>query len=152
MQASLKDFGAGGLFLAIGLFFALDAWFNLSIGSAYSMGPGFFPFGLGALLCCFGIGILIKGLRTHAEDIGPVPWRGAIFLFGAVLFFALAVGTLGALPALAGCSFLAAMAPGDATWKSAVVITVALTAFCVFVFIYALGLPYPLIGPWLSGR
>jgi hypothetical protein len=33
----------------------------------------------------------------------------------------------------------------------AALLSVALTAFCVFVFIYALGLPYPLVGSWLRG-
>lgn len=152
MQANQKDLGAGLLFTSIGLFFTLGAVFGLPIGTASSMGAGYFPLWLGILLTCFGLGIFIKGFRTAPEGVGTVPWRGAGLLLGAVLFFALAVDRLGFLPAMAGCCFLAAISPNDATWKSAVAITVALTAFCVFVFIYALGLPYPMIGPWLGGR
>lgn len=152
MTGNLKDLGAGLLFAGIGLFFALGAWFDLSIGTATSMGPGYFPFGLGALLTCFGIGILAKGFRASPESISAVPWRGAALLLGAVLFFTLGIDRLGSLPALAGCSFLAALSPDDSTWKSAAVITAALTAFCVIVFIYALGLPYPLFGSWFTGR
>jgi hypothetical protein len=152
MHINIKDLGAGALFLAIGLFFTLNSWFNLPIGNGYPMGPGFFPIGLGIVLSCFGIGLLAKGARGEPSDLGVIPKRGLPLICLSVLAFAVMVEGMGALPAFFVSTFLAAMAPSDATWKSAVVITVALTAFCVVVFIYALRLPYPLIGPWLISR
>ena len=152
MQVNQKNIGAGAMFVAIGLFFALSSWFRLTIGSAYPMGPGFFPIVLGSILCCFGLGILLSGFRRDAEAIGAVPWRGLITVFAAILFFSITVSELGLLPALAGCTFLAAIAPKDASWKSASILTIGLTIFCLAVFVYALRLPYPVLGPWLGGR
>lgn len=152
MQINVKDLGAGTLFLAIGLFFTLNAWFKLPIGTGYPVGPGFFPIALGILLCGFGIGMILKARHAGATGLGAISVRGLPLIVLAVLFFALTIERLGALPALLVSTFLAAMAPSDADWKSATVIALALTAFCVVIFIYALGLPYPVISPWLMGR
>jgi hypothetical protein len=140
------------MYLAIGLFFALTSWLHLSIGGAYPMGPGFFPFCLSSILCIFGVGILVSAFGKEPSAIGAIPWRGLVMVFASILFFALTVTGLGMLPALAGCTFLAAIAPNDADWKSATILTVALTVFCLVIFIYALRLPYPVIGPWLMSR
>ncbi len=152
MHVNQKDVGAGALFLGFGLFFALSSFFGLTLGNPHQMGPGFFPFLLGAVLCCFGLGILLNALRIASQSIGAIPWRGLILVFASVLFFTLTVTGLGILPALAGCTFLAGMAPRDANWKSVAVLTIALTAFCMAIFIYGLRLPYPVFGPWLVGR
>ena len=53
---NLKDCAAGMLFVAIGLLFAVNAWLGLSIGSAFAMGPGYFPILLGVILIGFGAG------------------------------------------------------------------------------------------------
>lgn len=151
MHGNLKDIGSGSLFMALGAFFAIDSWVNLTIGTAGAMGAGFFPFVLGLLLLGLGTGILAKGLRSAPELLGVIPWRGGVLVLGSILFFALANVPLGSVPALAGSSLLAAFAPSNSTWRSVLVITVLLTAFCVLVFITALGLPYPLFGRWLTG-
>ncbi|WP_225028211.1 tripartite tricarboxylate transporter TctB family protein [Xinfangfangia pollutisoli] len=156
MQTNSRDLCAGLLFLCIGGFFVLGAWLGLRIGTTQATGPGFFPAYLGLGLCLLG-GVIIWGaLRgtalTLREGIGRVPWRGGGLVLAAILFFALAIQPLGALPAILGSTILAAVAPADATWRSALLTAAILTAFCVAVFFYALGLPYPLLGPWLSGR
>jgi len=48
-----KDFGAGIMYMVFGLFFALNA-LNYKMGTAAKMGPGYFPFWLGALLTALG--------------------------------------------------------------------------------------------------
>jgi len=48
-----KDFGAGIMYMVFGLFFALNA-LNYKMGTAAKMGPGYFPFWLGALLLPWG--------------------------------------------------------------------------------------------------
>jgi len=151
MQMNTKDLGAGGLFLAIGLFFTLNAWFGLPIGNGYPIGPGFFPAALGIILCCFGIGIAVSGLRKPRSASSDVPWRGLVLVFGSVLFFAVTIDALGILPALGGSTLLAALAPNDARWKEALLTTLGLTVFCVAVFIYGLRLPYPIVAPWILG-
>ena len=61
MQRNLKDLAAGALFVAIGGFFTLNAWFNLTIGNALAMGPGYFPILLGLVLIGLGAAIALPG-------------------------------------------------------------------------------------------
>lgn len=147
----LKDLAAGALFIAIGLFFALDSLLNLRIGQAFSMGPGFFPLVLGGVLV--GLGLLIAGLGIGraTEPFGPVPWRGLALVIGAVIFFGATIRGLGMVLSLGGATLMASLASGKMSWRGAVLLTIVLTAFCVLAFIYALRLPYPLFGRWITG-
>lgn len=149
MTINSKDLGSGVMFLVIGLAFTWNVWRHLPLTTDGAIGPGSFPLGLSLILTGFGLGLLIKALRTAPVGLSPISWRGLPLIVLSVLVFAMAIETLGALPALFASTFLAAMAPREASWKSALIITVVLTAFCLGVFIYALGLPYPVIGPWL---
>jgi hypothetical protein len=71
-----KDFGAGIMYMAFGLFFALNA-LNYKMGTAAKMGPGYFPFWLGAILTALGFYILIKSMssKNTEESIGKWDWR-----------------------------------------------------------------------------
>jgi hypothetical protein len=115
------------------------------------MGPGYFPLVLGGLLALLGAGIVVEGLvggdRTPA---GPIPWRGIVLLTVAVLFFGFSVRRLGLAPALFVTVLLAAFSSARTTLFSALVISIGLTVFCILIFVEALGMPVPLIGPWLS--
>jgi len=149
MHINVKDVGSGAMFLVIGLAFTWNGWRNLPLTTDGAIGPGSFPLGLSLLLTGFGVGLIIKAMRTEPATLTPISWRGLPLIVLSVLVFAVSIETLGALPALLASTFLAAMAPREANWKTATIVTVALTAFCLGVFIYALGLPYPVIGPLL---
>jgi hypothetical protein len=151
MRVNIRELAGGAMFVAIGAFFALNAWFGLRIGQAFSMGPGYFPIVLGLVLIGLGLAVAAGGRGRPAERLGPVPWRGIVLVTAAVVFFAFAGRKLGLAPSLAVATFMAAMAPQQATLVSAALLSLALTAFCVAVFVHALGLPYPVIGPWLGG-
>jgi hypothetical protein len=149
MQVNPKDIAAGGIFIAIGLFFGLNAWMSLRIGKAFSMGPGFFPVVLGIILVALGLAIVLTAVGRRPEAFGTVPWRGIGMVMFAVIFFAVTVRGLGMAPSLGIATVVAAMSSGRISLLAAILVSIALTAFCVLVFIYALSLPYPVIGPWL---
>jgi len=149
MNTNIKDMGSGVMFLVIGLAFTWNAWRHLPLTTDGAIGPGSFPLGISLIVTGFGVGLIIKAMRTAPEGLTPISWRGLTLIVLSVLVFALFIERLGGLPALLASTFLAAIAPSDSNWKTAVIVTVALTAFCIGVFIYALGLPYPVIGPWL---
>ena len=52
---SPKDFWAGLMFIAFGLFFALWAYTHYQMGTAVRMGPAYFPILLGGLLTVLGL-------------------------------------------------------------------------------------------------
>jgi putative tricarboxylic transport membrane protein len=152
MHLNPRDLAAGALFVAIGLFFAINAWLGLRIGEAQAMGPGYFPVLLGAVLTLLGLAIAGAAIgRPAAAAIGRVPWLGIVLVTASVLFFAVTVRKLGLGPAVAGATILAALSSRRMSSAGALALGLCLAAFCVAVFVYGLGLPYPVIGPWLRG-
>jgi hypothetical protein len=150
MQRLGKDAGAGLLFLACGLFFGGYAWISLPMGTAFRMGPGFFPVAVGGLLAAFGLAILVRGLRdaTGGDTQPPVPWRAIALVTVALVFFGLAVRPLGMVPALFGASICAAYASRSMTLPRAAATAAGLTALCAMLFGYLLDLSVPLFGDW----
>ncbi len=151
MRVNLKDLMSGALFVAIGLFFSLNAWFHLPMGRAFAMGPGYFPAVLGLVLVGFGIVIALSALGRPTDPIGIVPWRGVALVIGAVFFFAAFGRSLGVAPSLVLTTFAGALATRKTSLPEAIALSLGLSAFCTAVFIYGLGLPYPAFGPWLGG-
>lgn len=150
MQANTRDLAAAGLFVAIGLFFMIDAALHLRFGRALNMGPGFFPVILGSILAGFGVAIGIGALRQPAGKIGPIPWRRIGLVLAAIIFFAVTVRGLGVAPAVFGAALLASRASEEMGWIGSVILSLCISVFCVGMFIMALNLPYPVFGPWLG--
>ena len=149
MQRSLKDILAGLVFVAFGLMFAVVAT-TYEVGSPLRMGPGYFPLVLGCLLVLLGGVIAVKGfLAGEGEAIGAVPWRAVGLIIAAVVFFGLTVRGLGLIPSV----FVTALMSGFASRRTTVVVglatTVGLTILCILVFVVALRLRLPLLGPWI---
>lgn len=151
MAVNIRDVAAGLLFVAIGLFFALDSVFNLRIGQAFSMGPGYFPLIMGGVLVALGVAIAAKSIGQVSVPIGRIPWRGLGLIMAAIIYFAASVRALGFAPAVAGSTFLASLSSGRMSLVAALITTAVLTLFCALVFVVALGLPYPLLARWITG-
>ena len=145
---NVKDLAAGAVFAAIGFAFMAGA-LTLDIGSAFKMGPGYFPLVLSGLLALLGIIVMAKSVNTPPETIGTVPWRGLVLILAAPVIFGATVRGLGLLIALPLAIFAAAAASRRASFPVAIALVAGLTVFCVLVFAYGLGLPLPLVGSWL---
>jgi hypothetical protein len=78
-----------------------------------------------------------------------VAWRAAALIVGSVLFFGLTVRGLGLVPTVFVSAVMSAFASRRSGPLTAVLIGVALTVICVLVFVVALRLRIPLIGPWI---
>jgi hypothetical protein len=140
---------AGLLLAAFGLAFAIGATTH-EVGTPVRMGPGYFPLILGLALTVLGGAIAVRGLRDGEEGpIGGLALRGAALIVGSVLFFGLTVRGLGLVPAVFVTAVMSAFASRRTGPVSAVLIGVALTVLCVVVFVVALRLRIPLIGPWI---
>lgn len=147
MQADLKDIAAGLLLLAAGLFFGLIGFAQLPLGTSFRMGPGYFPVLLSGLLGVMGLVIAGRAIGAGAAvSAGRIPWRGILLTSGATIGFALLVPRYGLAPALAVAILLSAFASQRMTLPLALALTAGLTAFCVLLFRYGLGVPIPLLG------
>jgi hypothetical protein len=139
-----KDFWAGIMLIATGaasIFIARGYPF----GSTMRMGPGYFPSMLGGILALFGIYVLIIGLRSGEKITLHGSTRALIVLPLSLVAFGVLMKHAGFLPALAVLIFGSAAAGRDFKFVEVLLLTVILTGLSVAVFIWGLGLPYPLI-------
>ncbi len=149
MRRAIKDLLAGLVFIAFGLAFAIGAA-RYDVGTALSMGPGYFPLVLGGLLVLFGILIIVKGfIAGEGGAIGHVPWKAAVLIVVALLFFGATIRGLGVVPSIFLTALLAGFSGRRTGVVAPVVIAVGLTVASVVIFVVALQLPLRLVGPWI---
>jgi len=144
-----KDFWSGLMLIAIGggaVFIAR----NYQFGSSLRMGPGYFPTILGGALVMFGVYFIIQGLRAGAEKIdGTLSLRALIILPLSLVLFGLLIDRAGFIPAMLALIISSSTASSQFKLVEVLLFAVFMTAMCVVVFIWALGLPYELItGIW----
>ena len=148
-RRALKDILAGTIFIGLGLAFALGA-LAYNIGTPLRMGPGYVPLVLGIMLAAIGVAVIVKGfIAGEGDEIGAPDWRAVILITAALLFFGITVRGLGVVAALFGASLLATLARSQTSWKEAILIAVGITVLSVVIFIFALQLRLPLVGPWI---
>ena len=139
-----KDFWAG-LFLIIVGALAAGIARNYPMGSALRMGAGYFPMVLGWILVVFGVILLLRGfISTDRIDANWSP-RAFIVIPLALAAFGLLLERAGFIPALFAVIIGSAAAGSEFRPIEVLVMALALTAMCVAVFIWGLGLPYSLI-------
>ncbi|SIQ12101.1 Tripartite tricarboxylate transporter TctB family protein [Rhizobium sp. RU35A] len=139
----------GAIFVLFGIFFALQS-LDLTIGTAFRMGPGYFPLVLAGVLILLGVIIIVQAFRSLHEGVGPIAWRGLLFILPSAIFFGMTVRGLGFVPALFATAFIASFASSRMTPLMAALLSAGLTVFSVAVFSYGLGLPFRSFGPWLG--
>jgi hypothetical protein len=149
-QKSMKDLLAGLIFIGFGLAFGY-ASLTYEIGTALRMGPGYFPLILSGVILLLGVVIFVQSLAAGPDEIplGRVPWLGLILLTGGLIFFGVTVRGLGLAPSLFVATFMSAFASERTGVVGAFLLATALTAVCILIFIWALGLSLAVTGPWL---
>jgi Tripartite tricarboxylate transporter TctB family len=144
------DAVAGLVFILFGLLFGVQS-LGLEIGTAFRMGPGYFPLVLSGLLLLLGAGIIVSAVRgTGGEGVGILAWRGAFFILPAPIFFGITVRGLGFVPAVFLTTLIAALASLKMQLHWALALAGVVTLFATLVFSYGLGLPFRRFGPWLD--
>jgi hypothetical protein len=148
MRANGKDLASGAFFTAAGLLYGGMAIVSLPIGSALNMGPGYFPIVLAGITAGLGLIIMARSFFTRQKTpYGVVPWRGAIFISAATIFFALLLEDLGLLPTIFGSVALVSLAVPNCRIKEVLGASIVISALCALIFGYFLKLPVPIVGP-----
>jgi hypothetical protein len=143
-KLSNKDVWAGIMLIAIGMGSILIAR-SYPFGTALRMGPGYFPVILGALLTVFGLFILACGLRGGERIAGSFSLRALILVPLSLILFGVLMEHGGFVPAMIVLIFGSATAAAEFKFMEALLFSLALTALSVVIFVWGLGLPYPLI-------
>ncbi len=138
-----KDFWAGLMFLAFGLFFVVGAR-NYRLGSAARMGPGYFPTLLGGLMALIGGVVFFRSLTTKGGKASPIPFRVLFFITLSLLVFGYLLKPIGLVLALGLLVFVSALAGHEFKIKEVLLLSAVLIVLSVAVFVKGLGLPFPL--------
>ena len=102
-------------------------------------------------------GLVLAGLLELSSDPAhPVNHAklgvklGIALIVVPVIIFGLTLRGLGLAPVLVIVVLASAWASRYRSLRTAIPLALGISAFCTFLFVRALGLPLPMVGPWLS--
>ena len=157
---SQKDFFAGLMFGVVGVSFAIGAM-DYSLGTAARMGPGYFPFMLGLILC--GIGVVISALSFRSgapggDKIGKWAFKPLLLILGANLVFgallvgvpALGIPQFGLIVGIYGLTIVASFAGETFKLKEVLILATILAIGSYLAFVKLLNLQFPVWPAFLT--
>jgi hypothetical protein len=144
-----KDFWIGIIFLFFGLA-AVYIGSDYSMGTAGRMGPAYFPSVLGGLLSLVGMIGVIRSFLRPGEPVGKFHIKDIVLILLAVVLFGFLMRGAGLVPAALVLVLMSAYASPKFTWGPSLLLAIGLAVFAVVVFVKLLGLPMPILGPWLG--
>jgi hypothetical protein len=141
---SNKDLWAGIMFIFIGTVAILMAR-HYPFGSTLRMGPGYFPVVLSVILIAFGLYVLLRGLRKSEKIQGNWSIRALIILPLSMAVYGYLMDLAGFVLAMTALCFVSAASGREFKFKEVLLLTLILGVSSVAMFVWGLGLPYPLI-------
>lgn len=150
MTRNPKDFWTGLLYIFFGASAVIIAR-DYGMGTAFRMGPAYFPSILGAVLAVIGAISMIRSFITHGTPISAFSLKGLALVTLSVVAFGFLVRGAGLVVALPLLVITSAYASTRFRWRITLMMAAGLTIFCALVFVKGLGIPLPIIGPWLGG-
>jgi hypothetical protein len=138
-----QDYFGGVVLIAVALF-ALWASSDLQGMHGFSFGAGTAPRMFGVLLLLLGVAIAVIGLLFDGPAMATYAWRGPLFVSLSILTFAVAIRPLGLVVSAFVTFLVSSLGTPETRWRETIIVGMALTAFCSFLFPYALGLPMQL--------
>jgi len=147
------DTYAGLLFVLFGAA-AMVFSVKYKIGTAATMGPGYFPFVLGAILCSLGVVIGLRSLFWAKEvKKGPsLHWKPLVLVLFSVVLFGLFLRPLGLLLSTLFMIMVSSAASHEFRMKEALLNAGALAFIVLMVFVYFLDFQVPVWPSILVGR
>ena len=150
MTRNPKDFWTGLLYMFFGASAIIIAR-DYNMGTALRMGPAFFPTILGAVLAVIGAIAVIRSFLAPGKPIDGFSFNGLVLVTLSIVVCGFLVRGAGLVVALPLLVIISAYASMRFRWRTTLVMAAALTIFCALVFVKGLGIPLPIIGPWLGG-
>ncbi|MCA1855634.1 tripartite tricarboxylate transporter TctB family protein [Massilia oculi] len=145
-----KNFWIGFIFVTFGL---AGVYFGreLGMGSAGRMGPGYFPTALGYLLAFIGLVAIGRSFFGQGEAVGRFHLKDILIILASVLLFGVLMRGAGLAVAAFVLVMLSSVASRSFRPGPTALLAAGLTLFAVLLFVKLLGLPMPVVGPWLTG-
>ena len=142
-----REFLSGLLLVGFGLAALLIAR-NYRMGTAFRMGPGYFPVVLAILLIVIGIIVATSAFRSGEVKLPQLAWRPLFVVTGSVVLFGLIINGTGLLLTTLALVVASRLARPGYPWLETAVLSVALTALCTVVFHFGLRIQMPLLPTW----
>ena len=139
-----EDIAAGLFLFFVSAFFMWKAW-ELPLGSLRAMGPGMLPMSISVVLGVGGFLLALSAFIKGGNIITMPHVRGLFFILGGIVLFGLCIRTLGLVVAGPVSMIFASFATNEVRPVEAVIFACVMTAFCILLFKYALGLPIPVV-------
>ena len=141
---SPRDLVAGASLVALAAF-ALWAGADLDTGQLRAVGPGMLPRAVAALVGIAGLGLMVASFLKSGEALGRWALRGPVFVTLGVVAFGLTIRSPGLVVAGPLVVLVGGAASPEMRPRELAVFAVLVTAFCIGLFRYALGLPIPVL-------
>jgi len=137
---SPQNFISGLALIALAAF-AIWAVRNLSQGTLTSIGPAMLPRWVAVGIGICGAILVIISFFEEGSPLEPWSIRGPLFVCLGMLAFALCIERIGFLVAAPLAMIICGFGSNEMRWKELLIFALALTAFCVGLFRYALNQP-----------
>ena len=131
---------AGGLLIAIGLWYATYALGEYTYGSARRMGPGYFPTWVGYIMAGLGAGIALLGM-LRPGDLPKVALRPVLAICAGGFAFAATVESFGLVPAVFCLVIIGTLAEHPYRLVRTLLLAACLSVIGVVLFSHGLGIP-----------
>lgn len=141
---SPKNFWAGMMFIAFGLFAMIGALVNYQVGTAVRMGPGYFPAVLGGLLAALGVLVLLEAVVVEGPKVPMLHLRPLLLISFGLVIYGYSLNYVGLMIATALLVIVSAAGGHEFKWKEVALLSAVLIAFSVLVFVKGLTLPFPI--------
>jgi len=153
-----QDFYGGLALIALAIF-AIFASGDLPGQHGFAFGPGTAPRMFATLLAVVGGLVALGGLLMDGPPIGHFAIKGPAYVVTAILLFAgmirgvdlqqmigipLKIPPLGLVLSTFTAFMVSILGSSEFRWMESLIAAVAMTAFCVGLFVYLLGLPFQL--------
>lgn len=136
-----QDLYAGLIFMIVGLLAVFVAR-GLQMGTAASMGPGYFPSTLGGILVLLGLAISIRPLWLIGKRVTPLALRPLLLVTAAVLAFGFLVRPFGLVVATILMVVIARLGDREYRVVEVAVLAVLLAIVATLLFVHGLKLPF----------
>jgi hypothetical protein len=137
----------GGFLILLAIVALTETW-NLNIGTAEDMGPGYVPKALSLIIMVFGVVIVGQGFFAKRRSLPAIKLRPILSVLLSLAVFALLLPRGGLALATLATMACSTFATADYKWRESAIFAVVITAFTVLLFVHGLGLPLSVWPRW----
>ena len=144
-----KDMAAGLFFILVGIAGYGFVW-DMPMGAAVRMGPGYIPKVLSVIVALFGVFLACRSLVIEGEPLEGWKLRPLIIISLSIFVFAWLIDSTGLVMAAFLLMILSTIGGREFFWRETIIFSALMSLGAVLVFHVLLGLPMQVWPSWIS--